>query len=90
MDCFLCKNTGYVKVKGYKTDKHFKVNCPYCQEDKSETKEAGLQTKKSGTTCECCSGTGEVTIEAQDGTPRTVTCGHCDGSGNEPTGSDKK
>ena len=86
MDCFLCKNTGYVMVKGYQTDKHFKVNCPYCAEDKSETKETDSQTKKSGATCGCCSGTGEVTIEAQDGTPRTVTCGHCDGSGNEPAG----
>ena len=87
MDCLLCKNTGYVMVKGYQTDKQFKVNCPYCAEDKSETEEAGLQAKESGITCECCNGVGEVTIEAQDGKPRTVTCGHCDGSGNEP-GSD--
>jgi len=40
MDCFLCKNTGYVMVKGYQTDKQFKVNCPFCAEDKSKTKEA--------------------------------------------------
>ena len=49
MDCLLCKNTGYVMVKGYQTDKIFKVNCPYCEEDKSKTKEAGLQAKKTGT-----------------------------------------
>ncbi|MEA2114522.1 MAG: hypothetical protein U9P36_03940 [Thermodesulfobacteriota bacterium] len=88
MDCFLCKNTGYVMIKGYQTDKQFKVNCPYCAEDKPETKEAGTPAKQSGTTCEYCSGAGEVTIEAQDGTPRTVTCGHCGGSGNDPVGSD--
>ncbi len=84
MVCVLCKDKGYVMVKGYQTDKHFKVNCPYCAEKKSETKEASPREKKSGTACEYCGGAGEVTIEAQDGTPRIVTCGHCEGSGNEP------
>ena len=87
MDCVLCKGKGYVMVKGYQTDKHFKVNCPYCEEDKSKTKEAPPREKKSGATCDYCDGAGEVTIEAQDGMPRIVTCGHCNGSGNEP-GSD--
>ena len=84
MDCILCKNNGYVMVKGYQTDKHFKVNCPYCANGKSETKETGSVEKLSGTTCDYCGGAGKATIEAQDGTPRIVTCGHCDGSGNEP------
>ena len=89
MNCILCKNTGYVLVKGYQTDKQFKVNCPFCQEDKPETEEAVSQVKRSGAACEQCSGTGKVTIEAQDGTARTVSCGHCDGSGNEPSNGEK-
>lgn len=88
MDCLLCNNIGYVMVKGYQTDKQFKVNCPFCSEKKSDNKEAGPQDKKTGTTCGYCSGAGEVTIEGQDKTPRVVTCGHCNGSGNEPAGSD--
>lgn len=48
MDCILCKDKGYVMVKGYQNDKYFKVNCPYYAEGKSETKEAGSLEKKIG------------------------------------------
>ncbi len=71
-------------VKGYQTDKQFKVNCPFCDEKEAEKQETDTPAEKPGTTCSYCQGTGEVTIEGQDKTPRTVTCGHCNGSGNEP------
>lgn len=86
MDCKLCNGKEYVMVKGYQVDRKFKVNCPFCEEGKPETKKTGSSDKNSGMTCEYCDGVGEVTIEAQDKTARTVTCGHCDGSGDEPTG----
>ena len=84
MDCILCKGKEYVMVKGYQIDRQFKVNCPFCAEDKTEAEKNIVPDKKSGITCEYCDGAGKVTIEAQDKTSRIVTCGHCNGSGDEP------
>ena len=83
MDCVLCKGKRYVMVKGYQTDKHYKVSCPYCSNLDDGNKKSVKSEIQSDKTCTYCEGAGEVIIEGQDGTPRTVTCGHCYGSGNE-------
>ncbi len=86
MDCILCNEKKYVMVKGYQVDRQFKVNCPFCSEEKPEAEKTVAPDKKSERSCEYCGGAGKVTIEAQDKTARTVTCGHCNGSGDEPIG----
>lgn len=35
--------------------------------------------------CTQCSGTGLVRSRRIDGTPERFVCGHCEGTGNEPT-----
>lgn len=84
MDCILCRENGYVLVKGYQVDRQFKVSCPFCAKEKFEGEKTGAPDKKLGMTCTCCDGVGKVTIEAQDKTARTVSCYHCNGSGDEP------
>ncbi len=51
MDCILCRENGYVLVKGYQVDRQFKVSCPFCAKEKFEGEKIGAPDKKLGMTC---------------------------------------
>ena len=82
--CSLCGGKGFVMVKEYQSDRWVKVTCSLCKSGKAEEEGSDSRPDKSDGSCGYCHGSGQVTTQASDGSPRICTCGHCHGSGREP------